>query len=291
VPASFIEWGDEMPVSQLIISKYLFKKGEEILQEGNPASAGLAVSLFQDSVEIMIWTIAKEVDVELKKYDSFLKIWDPIKDAPKNDKNLSLPLKSKIIELNTSRVGFKHYGNLPALSDGVKFLGYADEFIRETMKSFFNKDFDDLSLADVIKNEYIRKRIKVAEKYLLDDDFKNCLINCAEAELLSTKEIKLLIPKADSSLSDAGILFGIEKAPQGRQVFRYISDYLNSLREALIVSIIGNKIIDYLKFKNIIPSVIEMGDGSFRSRFRRTKTSAEEAKFCVDFVTKYAINV
>jgi hypothetical protein len=48
---------------------------------------------------------------------------------------------------------------------------------------------------------------------------------------------------------------------------------------------------DYIRFKNCVPAVSQMGDGSFRAVFTRTKNSAEDARFCIDYVTRYAINL
>ena len=52
-----------------------------------------------------------------------------MKNAKGNTKNISLPFKVKILELNKSRVNFKHYGNLPDISEAKKFKAYTEEFL------------------------------------------------------------------------------------------------------------------------------------------------------------------
>jgi hypothetical protein len=133
-------------INQLLLSKYIYGKGESLLDTNNPMSCGLAISLFHDAVELLLWTIAKEVDANIKERDSFIGLYDAITTGKKNKKHEEPPLKAKMVELNKARVNFKHFGNMPAPTDAIKFLGYTDDFLRESTKLFFNLDYEDISL-------------------------------------------------------------------------------------------------------------------------------------------------
>lgn len=103
-----------MDKKQLLLAKYILLRGQDLFSRDDPMSGGLAISLSQDSVEILVWTIAKELEAEVRDKDPFTKLLDSIESAKKNTARPPLPLKAKLLELNSARVNFKHYGNLPA---------------------------------------------------------------------------------------------------------------------------------------------------------------------------------
>ncbi len=72
-----------MSIEQLAISKYLLLQGEKVLEENSPVSSGLAISLFQDTVESIIWVIVKEVEADVKGNVSFEQYWKIIPKAQK----------------------------------------------------------------------------------------------------------------------------------------------------------------------------------------------------------------
>jgi hypothetical protein len=109
-------------VKQLILSKWLFMQGEQYCID-DPISAGLAISIFQDSVEMFIWSLIKKFDVEVDKITPFYKYFELIKKSQNNRNKDELPLKAKMLELNNARVGFKHFGNLPDAREAQKFRG------------------------------------------------------------------------------------------------------------------------------------------------------------------------
>ncbi|MBI5055166.1 MAG: hypothetical protein HZB61_00930 [Nitrospirae bacterium] len=61
-----------MDINQLKIAKYMFKKGEELLSRHDPFGPDLSISLFQDSVELLLWAIAKHVDADIKDIEPLL---------------------------------------------------------------------------------------------------------------------------------------------------------------------------------------------------------------------------
>ena len=110
-------------ISQLLVSKKLYHEGCRQLSLNDPISDGLAVSLFQDAVEIYIWTLIKERSIDVGKNPEFTNNLGSIANS-----GTSVPLKAKLLELNKARVNFKHYGNLPAHRDAEKFRSYAQDF-------------------------------------------------------------------------------------------------------------------------------------------------------------------
>src|SRR5208337_3719338 len=106
-----------MKFDKLFLAKYLFLSGQDFLRRDEPYSYGLAVSLFQDAAECLLYNIAIHVEAPSNKDKQnipFMEYWTIIKDAPKNSNKLEVPLKPQMKNLNRDRVGFKHYGSLPA---------------------------------------------------------------------------------------------------------------------------------------------------------------------------------
>lgn len=62
-----------------------------------------------------------------------------------------------------------------------------------------------------------------------------------------------------------------------------------SLRTLCIASLLHFEVSDFLKFRAISPSVSSMANGSFQIVERRTKYSLDDARFCIQYVTIYAI--
>ena len=56
---------------QLLLAKRLFLIGSGYAEKDDPVSAGVSISLFQDSIEIFIWSLLKNLDAEAKEQTSF----------------------------------------------------------------------------------------------------------------------------------------------------------------------------------------------------------------------------
>ncbi|PTB99790.1 hypothetical protein C9993_01375 [Marinobacter sp. Z-F4-2] len=108
-------------IEQVVISKRIFLIAEDYSRQSEPLAAGLAISLLQDAVEQLTWCIAKHQDLDVKDTEGFVSL---LKKIEKKSGEL-VPQKAKILELNKARIGFKHYGNLPATSESEKFRLYA----------------------------------------------------------------------------------------------------------------------------------------------------------------------
>ena len=94
-------------IEQVVIAKRIFTIAERYSQQSDPLSAGLAISLFQDSVEQLTWCIVKNLDLDVKDSEGFVSLLSKIEKKSGE----SIPQKAKVLELNKARVGFKHYGN------------------------------------------------------------------------------------------------------------------------------------------------------------------------------------
>ncbi len=168
-------------ITQLLLSKRLYICGSSYVDSQDPISAGMAISLFQDSIEIFCWSLLKELDAKPKENSQFTSYFDLVEKAPKNVESKKLPFKAKIIELNKARVNFKHYGNLPDTSEAAKFQSYTEEFLRLSFTEFFDKDFDNISLSELIPFKDIREVVISSEKAFSEERLDDCLCDLAKA--------------------------------------------------------------------------------------------------------------
>lgn len=259
-----------MPIKQLQLAKYLYRKGTETLDQNNSMSCGLAISLFQDAVEMVMHAIVGRLDAQVKDKAPFEELWAAIPKATRNTEGLVLPYKELMRKLNKARVSFKHHGLLPAPSEGFKFQAHTEEFLRETVKRFFNLDFDSISMTEFIENPEIRDRLKEAEKCLEEGRIPDCLIKCAEAENLISDPISSLFPKPDSTITNLARLAPSSHKGVVLGSLSYIREYLETLRNLSWISLIGINLRDYLKYRGMGLHAARSGSGKFQIVFTRS---------------------
>lgn len=282
-----------MDTQKLVLSKYLFFKGQDALKENILFSPGHAISLFQDSVEILLWTISLHIDANVKPNQSFEGFWDVIRDAPGNPEKKDVPFKSNMISLNKEQVSFKHYGNLTSKVNAITFSDYTEEFLRECMRRFLSKDFDDVSLADLIEDLKIRELVKQAEQYLDEGNLKDCIVECAKADNLISDKMLLVVPSVDRNLGSNLFMLGHPADAQIQASFNYIKGYLENLRTVIAISWFNVNPGDCAQFKGIIPKVIKFDAGNFSVTSTRStdNLTVENVSFCVRHVRDLALNV
>lgn len=269
---------------QLLLAKRLFLIGSGYAEKDDPVSAGVSISLFQDSIEIFIWSLLKNLDAEAKEQTSFTSFFDLVKNAKGNTKNISLPFKAKILELNKSRVNFKHYGNLPDISEAKKFKAYTEEFLTISFYEFLSIDFASLSLAELIPYPNIRTKIKNAEKLLESKELEQAIAEIAIAKSMLFEKLANYLPKPDRRISDGDRFLRKISDEQFISLFKPLIQYLEKSTEISIISLLGIQISDYFTLQRYLPAVLKMSDGQYSLQYHNRMPPTEE-------VTKSAINI
>lgn len=185
-------------VGRLLLSKRLYTVGLGYSEADDSISAGLAISIFQDSVELLCNSILQELDPKASKDTRFDQFYKLILEAPHNENKIKLSHWSKMRALNKARVGFKHYGNLPDVTQAREYQRYTEDFLRDSFSDFFNEDFDVFSLSELIPFKDVRSHVKEAEKFLLEEEVKDCLIQLAIAKNLLSERFLDYFPHLDN---------------------------------------------------------------------------------------------
>jgi hypothetical protein len=266
---------------QLLISKYLYAQAVKALDASLPMSAGLAVSLCQDAAELVIWTIARDVDAPTREKASFDGMWEAIEKGRLNPAATKLPLRTLMNDVNKARVAFKHNGQLPTHSDAVRFLGYTDEFMREAVDAFYGVKLQDISMASLIQDPKVAGEIRAVEALLSEGNYKECVHQSAVTEPHARRLFQGSIPKID---------FGFNRIPPELE---HLAKHLTVQRDALNTLMLGVSFGEQLRFRMLIPAVSESVSGKvqfqLRSELWNYTYTEEDARFCVDYITDMAL--
>lgn len=280
-------------IDQLLLSKRFFQQGESFCEADEPISTGIAISFFQDAVELLLWLIVKEFSIDVKETEAFTSMLDKV-EKHLDTQGKKLPYRAKILELNKARVNFKHYGNLPASSEAAKFRGYTESYLRTAFDICFQKDFDDISMADLIRPDIIRQFVKEAEKHFANQDYQKCVDEIAKAKSLLFTSIKIYLPEVDHNLKFASTTFETQFRSQAADVFNYIYEYMSKLRTMAIINACDVSMKDFVRFEARLPHVFRYGDGTYsitRTNAYQSISSPEEAKFLLQFMIELALKV
>jgi hypothetical protein len=278
-----------MKIDRVLLPKYLYQNGKELLERDDPYAYGLAVSLFQDAVESLLYYIALHLGAAKKPF-TFLEYWQGIKVAPKNRDKKEPPLKLQMEQLNRDRIDFKHYGNLPAALTARDHAFNTEEFLRKSMDIFLGVDFDTLSKADLVVDNRARKLIKAAEKYYRESNYRECVAECAKADKVITFSIHQVFFKGRRAPHIRLTSTGNRSIDNNfRQLIKYFGE-LNSL-DVTFATVVGLQIrmADYVRFYSIVPVVIAPEGDPVEISHKHLEYSPEEADFCLKYVTDVAL--
>lgn len=179
------------PIEKSVIERMVLAK--RLFQQGSIACAN-QLDLFefskgllslQDAVELALGAIASVTRTKLKDPMAFAGYFGAINKELDQDKQL--PYVRELSLLNKARVGVKHYGILQRPSDHAQAIGAVKPFLEYASSTFLERDFDNLSLADMIPDESIRNPIKDAERQLekgTPESYRECVQRLAGAKYL-----------------------------------------------------------------------------------------------------------
>jgi hypothetical protein len=276
---------------QLLLSKRLFIAGSECCEKSDPVSAGMAISLFQDSIELFLWCLIKYLDAQVKDTTPFTQYFDLIEGAPKNDKKLKLPFRGRILELNKARVNFKHYGNLPDISEAKKHKTYAEEFLIQSSMDFLGENLFDASLTKLVPFPDIRECLMSAEECLKKDEIDGCLAELAKAKSLLFRRVSQFLPEPDSHLTDGDKILSAKGEIRYSNLFKYIKDYLGRVRESIITLAFGIQIRDYFYLNAVLPHAVQFVSGNWSTIKKRTDINKEQAQKALEILVNMAIKI
>jgi hypothetical protein len=265
--------------AQLLLVKQLFLEAENFVDRGDPVSAGLAISLFQDAIELFVWTLIKERNVAVKDQSGFIANLEAVNKA-----GFTVPFTARLLELNRARVNFKHYGNLPAESEARKHRSYVEDCLKDAMVTHFNILFDELSLLDLINNTTIRTHLSKAQEDIKAGDLKTAAAEIAKARHYTIESLRRHSPRIDRRLADADRLLSQLSGGRNINVFEYLSDYLVQLQDSALITSLQLAPEDFALIQRGLPHVSLTYAGTWQvvhSRFNYTENECNRTISCL----------
>ena len=286
---------EKIIVNRLTKIKYLYKIGiEQSMQEGT--FAGFSLLSFHDCAEMFLLLVAEEHGDKIEENMSFMSFWNKYKD---------LTLIEPMRKLKERRVNIKHKGLFPSKMDIEESRVTITNFLRDNVYKQFKKDFDSISLADLIIYPNIKDYVLNAELYLCQNNLYDCLVNAKIGfeELLSTYESDK--KQWRDSILSVGEKVGkdyrnlVSSNKEGLRWFEQVTHTTNDVRNILKVSALGIDYRKYVLFDFVTPKVIETcGTGKdkyvydSKNNYEKTrKITAQDCQFCIDFVIDSALKL
>ena len=278
-------------IHALLQAHYLYDRGEDVLGEKGPFSAGLAVSLFQDAVESLLGSIVKEVGASVPNHIAFDAYWGFVKAGPKAN-GRELPPNSKMLQLNAARVSFKHHGNVPSADTAASLQLHAHAFLTEACETFFQLKFDSLSLVDLIENEDFKKHLRMAEEAIAADDAQKALERCGFVYRHLIETVDSIWPPITPAFRWTEVLLDPDTAPKisdAEARLREIEQTLTTTRVFALTTSLRIPLEDYLRFKKIMPAVVRVNNELCAWWIGDTHVhTIPDAQFAVRYLARFA---
>lgn len=171
----------------------------------------------------------------------------------------------------STRVGFKHYGNLPAADEAGKFQAYVEDFLRTSFKDHFTEDYDEISLIDLVSFSEVRERLKKADALLVAEEFEKSAMEAGVAKAMLFGRLDSFIPRVDRNLRDMDSFLNRVAEIRGARTFQYLTDYLELLRETSLATLLRLPLQDYTFVRTELPAASQFGDGEWRAHGARRR--------------------
>jgi len=275
---------------RLICSKYLFINGVDTIQNGTPFNAGFAILNFQDSVELFLRVIAEYTNTKINKQVTFNNLIDKINEKNSNNQ---LTHTSQLNQLNNSRVSFKHVLLEPRLEDVKKFRNDLESFFQTASQSFFNLDFNRLSLVSLVKHRRSENFLYQAENDIINGDYVDSQINATIAFEVFRRYCKKIYDENSHYRFDSD--FQHFNEDNVKAFAKGVEDTFTYHERLLSLLSNGVSILDYKKFERFTPKVNITMAGTFNLNKSTWDTEKycnyENSLFCVNFVTNYILQL
>jgi hypothetical protein len=273
-------------LTQVLLAKRLYFEARAFATRQDAFSSGVAISMLQDAVELYLWALIKEKNLTAKDQAGLPTHLECLQKA-----GIHVPHSARLVELNKARVGFKHYGNLPAGSETKKFQTYVDEFFHLAIPEHYKIDFDSLSLVDLVADEKVREVLKLAEQKIAATEFQEAADELAKAKLLLFAAMHRYIPKVSHDLSNTDWILNSIEGGKNLRTFAYLSGNLDTLREYTLVSLLRLSLQDYLFLRSNLPNAHQFDSGEWLINRRRDNYTSEECTKALNCLVNLSVQL
>jgi hypothetical protein len=160
------------------------------------------------------------------------------------------------------------------------------------MQDHFSRNFDSVSLVDLVSFLDVREHLQKAESAILSSDFGNAVRETAIAKSLLFSRLERHMPEVDRNL---GAMDGmLERATETRGLggFKYVANYLGLLREISLITLMRVPLADYTFLRTHLPTASRFGDGNWQTvDTRLVKPDESQCRRCIGILVDVSIRL
>lgn len=271
---------------RLLLSKYLYTRGADILRAGGLFDAGLAVSLFQDAVELAVFSCGALFNAQTKTNADFMEIWRAADVAAIAVGKPALQMKADMQALNKVRVNFKHYGIRPDSKDAEAHRINCAQFLSLAAKDYFGLDFATLSLVSFVQEDRERIALEEALAKLQADDKRESLLKCSEA--------LDLMRRRGEAFYQHGLLVSFPQIDSTTRTYidqqiSHLRSYVRDIEGLVFSGLYGVAPMDFMLLRGIVPT--KRGDELVFEHWASDLTTNETVARCIEILAQYSIGM
>jgi len=279
-------------MERLVFIKGLYLNAVEQTQKPQPMAA-MSVLTFHDAVESFLHLVAEEVGAETSS--SIMEYWNLIPKASNKEPSH----KSGIDRLRDSRNVLKHSANRPDELEIEAFRSTVQEFFRENTKKFFEVEFSDVSLANLVKFEDTCEYLLDAERLFEEGQTSQAMghLSIAHHTLFKEYEDRARF-ELDYSPFPQYNIWRNEIPDDADDTIKTMAEAINEFNEMLKYLCMGIDHRRYSKFDYLTPSLIENHEENKFGRYRPYLKNYDgsiiedsEFNFCFQFVVESALEL
>jgi len=271
---------------RLLLAKYQYTRGTDALRGGGLFDAGFAVSLFQDAVEMAVFSCGARYNAQPKDNAGFLEIWNATDAAAVAAGKSALRMKPDMQALNKTRVNFKHYGARPDRKDAEAHRINCAEFLSFVAKEYFDVEFSTLSLVSFVQNDTERKALEDALEKLQAGEMLEALAKCVDAMELVLKRgadfyqhgLLVMFPQIESTT----------RSYIDRQV-AHLRSYVSDIEGLVFSGLYGVAPMDFMFLQRILPK--RHGDQIVSEHWASQLITDETVARSIEILAQYSIGM
>ncbi|HAW52409.1 MAG TPA: hypothetical protein DCX54_08810 [Flavobacteriales bacterium] len=281
---------EDVVKKRVLLAKEFHLNGIELARKCDPLSKMMAVHNFHIGIEIIVKSILLKFEIRNEKtlnidFESMLNAVDSHQEF--KDKKLRLPYRQEIRNLNQVRNLVQHHVMEPDQSSMDDWRLFSSRFITQTLKEYFDIDFEKINRISFVSDSCLRKYLNTAIEYINKNKYDSASCLAAAAFEYASISISSFIPDSSASFFVSSALWRSEL--DFDVLKKAFNDTFKRIDEsehfaALLAS--GINLSDYKRYKDATPFVTIMlgGNPHFESNGQKEFTK-ESSTWLVEFVT------
>ena len=262
---------DEITYKKLLLAKQVNNRGVMFSTSHYKFDHLMAVIMFDFAIETMIKTAIRSLNPSFNSNKNFHKI---IEDYEKEKKD-EMPDKTNVLFVHKKRNSAQHDATIPTQETVNDCRTYTRDFLEKVSKDMWNKDFNEISLIDLIEDAKIRDKLESAEEALDCQNYQKAIEKTSEGlNLLISQSFEKIAGKTAQITKEYGLSEGIDNI-----TFR-LFNVIKTNQEMNFFNTLNINYLHYLKYRQIVNnSVQNLDDANY------------VYSFCLDTIIRIEKNV